>query len=161
MVAQLARKPLREDTAVGAELVVQGLEGTKLQTFEYDGLSRVTRSTDDNGGAPVLASVVTSSYDSLSRKRTESQGIGSAPVRTVACEYDQNSNMTQLTYPGRIGGGTSINAIAFEAWIHQSTESCSLARCRLRPKLPGAMRCKVSSGILGPHSAACQQIDCY
>ncbi|MFA5569654.1 MAG: hypothetical protein WC972_13510, partial [Trueperaceae bacterium] len=81
-----------------------GVEGTTTQTCEYDGLSRKTFCTDDNGLGH--NSEVTSSYDSLSRLQESTQKVGSAAARTVTSEFDQNSNLIQLTYPGRIGGGS-------------------------------------------------------
>ncbi|MAB80122.1 MAG: hypothetical protein CMJ89_12290 [Planctomycetes bacterium] len=79
-----------------------GVVGTTLQTCEYDGLSRKTRCTDDNGAQ--VDSVVMCSYDSLSRKKNCDQKIGALEARSVTSEFDRNSNLIQLTYPGALGG---------------------------------------------------------
>ena len=56
-----------------------GVEGTTFQTYEYDGLDRVTRSSDDNN--PLDSgddAVVQCIYDSLSRIVEEKQTYGTA-----------------------------------------------------------------------------------
>lgn len=78
-----------------------GVEGTTLQTFEYDGLSRVTEKTNDNGSQD--DSVVVCTFDSLSRELEESQQIGALSARLVTSEFDANSNLIQVTYSGVIG----------------------------------------------------------
>ena len=58
-----------------------GVVGTTLNTYEYDGLSRLTRATDDNEPADVNDdSQVLRAYDSLSRVIEESQQLGLGPL---------------------------------------------------------------------------------
>lgn len=72
-----------------------GLGGTTLRTFEYDGLNRLTLTTDNNEpGTSVDNSQVTYLYDSLSRKIEEDQdGL------VVTSDFDGVGNRIQLTYP--------------------------------------------------------------
>lgn len=76
-----------------------GVLGFTLQTYEYDGLSRRTRATDNND--PNLTtddSVVAFQYDSLSRLLTEIQN-----GKTIASRYDGVGRRLGLTYPdGRV-----------------------------------------------------------
>ncbi len=72
-----------------------GIGGTTLQTYEYDGLSRSTRATDNNDpSVSTDNSVVTSLYDSLSRKIEEVQDN-----RVVTSDFDGLGNRTRLIYP--------------------------------------------------------------
>ena len=57
-----------------------GVGGTTQETFEYDGLSRLTRCTDDNGG-PGMVQTIERDYDSLSRLLEERQN--DQPVSTI------------------------------------------------------------------------------
>ncbi|MBI4579278.1 MAG: hypothetical protein HY718_06220, partial [Planctomycetes bacterium] len=91
---------VRQDILPGA-----GVEGTTLATFEHDGLSRITRATDNNGLA--ADSIVDRQYDSLSRISNEAQTQtldgGGNVTHQVAYAFDENSNCIQQTYPsGRI-----------------------------------------------------------
>ena len=61
---------------------------TTLETYEYDGLSRLTSAQDDD-------SLVTRSYDSLSRVTRETLN-----GETTTCVYDGVGNMLSRTYPG-------------------------------------------------------------
>lgn len=71
-----------------------GVLGTTLQTFAYDGLSRLTRSTDDNGaaGGTQTCEFV---FDSLSRLIEERQN--GLAVSTV---LSGDGKRLQCTYPG-------------------------------------------------------------
>ncbi|MCI0635188.1 MAG: hypothetical protein L0206_14950, partial [Actinobacteria bacterium] len=67
-----------------------------LETYGYDGLSRLTFATDDNGGASGTATEVTERiYDSLSRLLEERQN--GAVVSTV---YSGDGHALALIYPG-------------------------------------------------------------
>ncbi len=69
--------------------------GTTLQTFEYDGLSRPTKATNNNTPASGTDdSIVTKLYDSLSRQLEEQQDF-----RVITSDYDGLGNRIQLTYP--------------------------------------------------------------
>ena len=71
-----------------------GVGGTTTETFEYDGLSRLTRCTDDNGS---LTTVQTAEkvYDSLSRLIEERQN-----GQAVSNVFTGDSKRLQCTYPG-------------------------------------------------------------
>lgn len=72
-----------------------GINGTTVQTFEYDGFGRPTKLTDNNNPAVSTDdSLVTFAYDSLSRKLEENQD-----GNVVSSDYDGVGNRTQLTYP--------------------------------------------------------------
>ncbi|MEW6008153.1 MAG: RHS repeat-associated core domain-containing protein [Candidatus Omnitrophota bacterium] len=65
-----------------------GVTGPVVETYEYDGLSRLVRGTDDD-------STVLFTYDSLSRVLTEAQnGL------VVQSTYDSFGNRTGIVYPG-------------------------------------------------------------
>lgn len=77
----------------------RGVEGTTLQTFEYDGLSRMVKATDNNDPADATDdSTVRYQYDSLSRVLVEDQN-----GRLIRSRYDGMDNKLSLTYPnGRV-----------------------------------------------------------
>ncbi len=105
-------------------------EGTTQQTYEYDGLSRLTRATDDN--QPVDPNDDTSTtflYDSLGRQLEEisQSGLGAAGIssmqwlgedlpiglvypsgHTVAYSYDAAGRLTAVTGPPPAGGSSSF-----------------------------------------------------
>ena len=70
-----------------------GVVGTTQQSFSYDGLSRLTSATDDNGGA--ATSTITRVYDSLSRVLEEVQN-----GRAVSSVYEGDGRRRSCTYPG-------------------------------------------------------------
>ena len=83
-------RPVRRDITR-----VAGFKGTTVQTFEYDGLSRVTKATDNND--PLLAdddSVVERRYDSLGRLLEESQN-----GKLISYNWTQTADPVDLTYP--------------------------------------------------------------
>ncbi len=60
------------------------VEGTTIQNFQYDGLSRMTYAFDNND--PTTAgddSTVTDAYDSLGRIIEEAQTIGGQPTQVI------------------------------------------------------------------------------
>lgn len=64
------------------------------ETYEYDGLSRLTRGADTD-------TIVTLRYDSLSNIVEETQKIiPGPPVRVITGTFDGVGNRTSLTYPG-------------------------------------------------------------
>lgn len=76
-----------------------GVEGTTEWRFEYDGLSRRTKATDNNDPTSTDDdSVVELQYDSLSRLLVENQN-----GKTVQNEFDGVGNRLACTYPnGRV-----------------------------------------------------------
>ncbi len=64
-----------------------GIEGPASESFEYDGLSRLKKATDDD-------SLVEFSYDTLSNVISESQN-----GKTVTGTYDAVGNRTGIVYP--------------------------------------------------------------
>jgi RHS repeat-associated protein len=81
-----------------------GIIGTTANTYQYDGLSRTTRLTDNNDPTdPTSASAVTFAYDVLSRVVEETQngkavdGAWSAQARRTALTYP-NSRQINFTY---------------------------------------------------------------
>jgi YD repeat-containing protein len=81
--------------------VGSGVVGTTAQTFEYDGLSRLTASRDDNEGfTPEGAGVTTGercgwTYDRLGRVLTETQN-----GRVVTSTWSPDGRRRSLEYPG-------------------------------------------------------------
>ncbi|MBL4847828.1 MAG: RHS repeat-associated core domain-containing protein, partial [Planctomycetes bacterium] len=71
-----------------------GVGGTTAETLEYDGLSRLTRCTDDNGG-PTTIQTAEKVYDSLSRLIEERQN-----GQAVSNVFTGDSKRLQCTYPG-------------------------------------------------------------
>ena len=70
-----------------------GVLGPTLETYSYDGMSRVVNAQNQN-------SLVTRTYDSLSDILQEFQQPSGAPVRMVTASYDALGNQLQITYPG-------------------------------------------------------------
>ena len=72
-----------------------GVKGTTVQTFEYDGLSRVTKAGDNNDPANSSDdSLVQRRYDSLGRLLEESQN-----GKVVSYNWSQTADPVDLTYP--------------------------------------------------------------
>ncbi len=71
------------------------IEGSSLQTWQYNGLDLPTLLTDDNGGGEFLSSSVTRFYDSLGRILQEVQN-----GKEVNAQFDDVGNRTDLWYPG-------------------------------------------------------------
>jgi YD repeat-containing protein len=96
--------------------VTQGADvtGSTLQTFAYDGLSRLIQATDDNDpDAAGDDSVLAFGYDSLDNLRRESQD-----GRTVASAYDGLGNRLSLVYPVagfRAGSGGETLTATYDA----------------------------------------------
>ena len=73
----------------------QDIAGTTQWQFEYDGLSRLTKATDNNDpDLPSDDSAVEREYDSLSRLLTETQN-----GKVVATTFDGVGNRLALAYP--------------------------------------------------------------
>jgi RHS repeat-associated protein len=72
-----------------------GVIGTTQQTFQYDGLSRITRAADNNeSGDSGDDAVVTLAYDSLNRRLEEVQN-----GQAISSRWDGDNNRLGLVYP--------------------------------------------------------------
>ncbi len=77
-----------------------GVVGTTAGTYEYDGLSRMTRATDNNEpGDTDDDSTITYAYDSLSRVIEETQRMGSLSARATSSAWRAENLRTSLIYP--------------------------------------------------------------
>jgi RHS repeat-associated protein len=96
-----APNPASIPPASGSTAVVQG---TTIENFQYDGLSRITMATDNNDPTTTADdSTVTDAYDSLSRIIEEVQTIGSNPAEAIDSAWRGDSLRSKLIYPnGRI-----------------------------------------------------------
>jgi RHS repeat-associated protein len=70
-----------------------GVGGTTRETYAHDGLGRVVRMTDDNGG--LAPSVVERTFDSLSRLVEERQD-----GKAISSTFTGDGKRTSVTYPG-------------------------------------------------------------
>jgi len=74
--------------------------GTNVQDFQYDGLSRLVRATDNNGPIDAIDdSVVTYAYDSLSRSIEETQQVGIWPAKAISRGWRADGLRSSLVYP--------------------------------------------------------------
>lgn len=74
--------------------------GTTATLYEYDGLTRMTRATDNNEPEETEDdSLITYAYDSLSRLIEETQQIGSLPARAVSSAWAAENLRLKLAYP--------------------------------------------------------------
>jgi len=77
-----------------------GVVGTTALTYEYDGLSRLTRATDNNEPDDISDdSLVTYAYDSLSRIIEETQQIGDLPTKAISSAWRAENLRVGCTYP--------------------------------------------------------------
>jgi RHS repeat-associated protein len=80
------------------------VQGTTIQNYQYDGLSRITYAFDNND--PTTASddsTVTDAYDSLGRIIEEAQTIGGQPTQVISSAWRADNLRSALTYPdGRV-----------------------------------------------------------
>jgi YD repeat-containing protein len=83
---RLVRKEITRANAV---------QGTTIQAFEFDGLSRLTRATDNNNSDTLEDdSVVERKYNSLSRLVEETQN-----GKVISSNWNEAGSLTDLTYP--------------------------------------------------------------
>ena len=74
--------------------------GSNKFNFEHDGLSRLTRTTDNNDPDETDDdSIVSFIYDSLSRVVEETQQIGNLPVQVISSAWEAENLRVGLTYP--------------------------------------------------------------
>ena len=74
--------------------------GTDRVDYEFDGLSRVTRATDNNDpGDHSDDSTVTYAYDSLGRQIEETERIGLSPIRASSSAFRAQGLRSALIYP--------------------------------------------------------------
>jgi RHS repeat-associated protein len=79
---------------------IPAVVGTNSHDIEYDGLSRLTRATDNNDPTdPDDDSVISYAYDSLSRLLEETQQIGSLPAKVISSSWRSENLRSGLTYP--------------------------------------------------------------
>jgi YD repeat-containing protein len=77
-----------------------GVVGTTLQTFQYDGIDRLTQATDNNSPAVTTDDVTVSLFhDSLSRLVEERQQIGSDPTLSTDHQWLASDLQSRLVYP--------------------------------------------------------------
>ncbi|MGH2734799.1 MAG: RHS repeat-associated core domain-containing protein [Actinomycetota bacterium] len=77
-----------------------GVVGTTETSYQYDGLSRVTRASDDNvPDDPSDDSTVTMAYDSLSRIIEEGQALGDGTPQAISSAWRAEELRSALTYP--------------------------------------------------------------
>src|SRR5690606_35557609 len=93
-----------------------GVAGTTQETFAYDGLSRLTQATDDNG-APAATQTVAYVYDSLGRVLEEQQN--GQPVSSV---YTGDGKRLRVTYPGGRVIGHTFDALDRIRLIEDQTQ---------------------------------------
>ena len=72
-----------------------GVLGTTRETYSYDGLSRLTRATDDNGNSATSLQTVDYVFDSLGRILEERQN-----GKAISSRYSGDGKRTQIVYPG-------------------------------------------------------------
>jgi len=87
-------RPISRGVLLGPGVAAPPL-GTTLESYEYDGRSRLVRAQDND-------SLVKRNHDSLSHVtiETQQQLSPAAPVRTVTSTYDGVGNRTRIVYPG-------------------------------------------------------------
>lgn len=74
--------------------------GTTKEDYDYDGLSRLVRATDNNDPSdPSDDSTITYAYDSLSRVIEETQQIGNLPRKAISSNWQAENLRTNLIYP--------------------------------------------------------------
>jgi RHS repeat-associated protein len=77
-----------------------GVVGTTALSYEYDGLSRLTRATDNNEPDDATDdSTVARAYDSLNRVLEETQQIGALMPKAISSAWRAGNLRTGLTYP--------------------------------------------------------------
>jgi RHS repeat-associated protein len=96
-----APNPMSIPPVPGSTTVVQG---TTIENFQYDGLSRMTLATDNNDPtASADDSKVTQAYDSLDRLIEETQSLGLQPAQVIDSAWRADTLRSKLTYPnGRV-----------------------------------------------------------
>ncbi|WP_372371353.1 RHS repeat-associated core domain-containing protein [Candidatus Uabimicrobium sp. HlEnr_7] len=78
-----------------ARSVTNNIVGTTQQTFQFDGLSRLTVATDNNNPSDTTDdSIVVRNYDSLSRMLEEIQN-----GKTVSMNWREKGDLTECIYP--------------------------------------------------------------
>ncbi len=74
--------------------------GTTAESYEYDGLSRLTKATDNNEPAATSDdSVTTFAWDSLGRIIEEAQQIGALPQKAISSAWRSENLKTACVYP--------------------------------------------------------------
>ena len=77
-------------------------QGTTMQNFQYDGLSRMTFAFDNNDPTtPADDSTVTDAYDSLGRIIEEAQTIGGQPTQVISSAWRADDLRSSADLPQR------------------------------------------------------------
>ena len=90
----------RHDVLVGPSVS----SDTTLETYSYDGLSRLVDAQDDD-------SLVTFAYDSLGNRTSESLAIGPVPAHVTTSLFDGVGNLTLCVYPSGRQLGYQYDAV--------------------------------------------------
>jgi RHS repeat-associated protein len=105
-----------------------GIVGTTIQTFEFDGLSRGGRMTDNNDPAdPGDDAVCEHSFDSLSRVIEERQNPGDGTLRAVSSAWFSGERRTAVTYPSNRRIQTTFDALDRQKTLRDAAETTPLA----------------------------------
>jgi len=80
-----------------------GVEGPTAESFQYDGLSRLTQAVSGTGPGAVTSN---RSYDSLSRMTSETTA-----GKTVAYQHDAAGNVTSVAYPSGVSVTRQIDQL--------------------------------------------------
>jgi RHS repeat-associated protein len=92
--------PIPTNPSLDDEASPTAVVGTTMQDFQYDGLSRMTRATDNNNPTTTADdSTVTDAYDSLDRIIEEAQTIGGQPTKVISSAWRADALRSKLTYP--------------------------------------------------------------
>jgi len=86
---------------ISTEIVrVSGVAGTTLTSYEYNGLSQLTRASDNNDPSDASDdSIITFARDSMGRIVEESQKVGSLAARSISSSWSSRNHRVALTYP--------------------------------------------------------------
>ncbi|MFC1587496.1 RHS repeat-associated core domain-containing protein [Planctomycetota bacterium] len=78
-----------------------GVQGEDYVAYTYDGMYRMLTAENKTGGSSGTRMAHNDlTYDSLSRIVEDKQSIKAASQKTVAYQWDDNSNVKKITYPG-------------------------------------------------------------
>ena len=102
-----------------------GVIGTTLNTYQYDGLNRVTQMTDNNNPSDnTSASTVSFAYDSLSRVVEENQNA----THAVDSAWYAQAQRTALTYPNNRQVDFTYDSLERIATIKDDGASSNIAQ---------------------------------
>lgn len=102
-VYDLDDRLIERDVTLNYRAALGDFDATK-ETFEYDGLGRMTRAKDDD-------SQVDRVYDSLGRVTQETESLTGAPPHACASVFDGVGNRLSLAYPSGATAGYAYDEI--------------------------------------------------